>query len=125
MNRHRPALLAAGLHGFIAIACGAVAAHSLQLNPQEMGWWNKAVFYQAMQALLLAGLGLAPLPGRWQRVVTRCAAGGALLFSGSLYALALSHWRPLVYLTPAGGLLMLAAWGLLALFALTHRAHGR
>ncbi len=124
---NRPALFLAGLHGFLAVACGAVAAHALQLNAQELGWWNKAVFYQSMQALMLLALGQLSLPGRWQGVIVFSAAAGALLFSGSLYLLALTHWRPLVFVTPAGGLLMLTAWAALALVAwrgTTHSAHG-
>ncbi len=121
------ALFLAGLHGFLAIACGAVAAHALQLDARELGWWNKAVFYQSMQALMLLGLGRVPLAGRWQGMIVLCAAGGALLFSGSLYLLALTHWRPLAFATPVGGLLMLTAWAALALYAwrgTTHSAHG-
>ncbi len=124
---NRPALLFAAFHGFAAIACGAVAAHALQLDARALGWWNKAVFYQSMQALMLLALGLAALPGRWQGVMVFSAAAGAALFSGSLYLLALTHWHPLVYVTPVGGLLMLTAWAVLALYAwrgTTHSAHG-
>ncbi len=124
MSRPDLALLAAALHGLAAVGLGAIAAHALQLDGRELSWWNKAVFYQAMHALPLLALARQPLAGRWQPLVTGCMATGALLFSGSLYGLALTHHRALVWLTPAGGLLMLAGWCLLAIYALTHPAHG-
>ena len=79
--------------------------------------WNRAVEYHFYHALGLLLIGLVA----WR--LPRCAmvqwAGGVMLagvvlFSGSLYALALMGNRALGVVTPVGGLLLIAAWALLA-----------
>jgi uncharacterized membrane protein YgdD (TMEM256/DUF423 family) len=108
------ALLAA-----LAVLCGAFGAHALKsrLTADMLTVWHTAVeyhFYHAL-GLLLVGLVAARLPGsamvRWAGGLM---VGGVVLFSGSLYALVLMDDRALGAVTPAGGVLLIAAWGLLA-----------
>jgi len=92
------------------IALGAFAAHGLRdvLGAAEMGWWQIAVQYQMWQAIGLVVLSFARLPGI--RLAAWLLAAGAILFSASLYVMALTGWRQLGMVTPIGGLLMLAGW---------------
>ena len=101
----------------LAVVSGAFGAHALKdrLDPYSMGIWEKAVFYHFIHAI---GLLVAPLlaPKAAGTVGTLFVAG-ILLFSGSLYALALTGVRTLGAVTPIGGLAFIAAWLWLA-FAL-------
>jgi uncharacterized membrane protein YgdD (TMEM256/DUF423 family) len=109
----------AGLHGFCAVALGAFAAHALKavLDPEALGWVETGARYQMYHALAL--LALAALGGRLQGKAARASgwgfALGPLIFSGSLYLMALSGQRWLGAVTPLGGLLMLAGWLSLAI----------
>lgn len=115
-------LFAGAVSGFLSVALGAFGAHGLRerLTPDLLAVWKTAVEYQCYHALALLVLGLLlrqtpPLPvagPAW------CFVGGTLLFSGSLYVLALSGIRMLGAITPLGGLLFLAGWAWLALIAL-------
>ena len=113
------AIVAAGaLLGGSGVMLGAFGAHALgdMLTPQQAGWWQTAVQYQMWHALALLLAGSLPLrraePAAW------CMGGGALIFSGTLYlmALGLPHWLGAV--TPVGGVLLIAGWLLLGWSAL-------
>jgi uncharacterized membrane protein YgdD (TMEM256/DUF423 family) len=104
----------------LAVALGAFGAHALKgrLDAYAMGIWEKAVFYQAIHALglivtpLLAKTGLATATGAaW---ACGLMLAGILLFSGSLYLLALTGARALGAVTPFGGAAFIAAWLVLA-----------
>ena len=95
---------------FLAVGFGAFGAHALKetLAAHAMiDVWNKAVFYHFAHAIAL--LVLATIPG-----VGRIASGllltGIVIFSGSLYLLALTNIRWLGAITPIGGLCFLAGW---------------
>ncbi len=95
---------------FLAVALGAFGAHALKdtLALHTMTEvWNKAVLYQFVHALAL--LILAALPGGG-RPAGWFFFGGIVLFSGSLYLLALTNIRWLGAITPLGGLCFLAGW---------------
>lgn len=96
----------------LAVALGAFGAHGLRsrLDEYSLGIYEKAVFYHFIHAI---GLLVVPLLTKHERVCW-LLAGGILLFSGSLYALALSGVRLLGAITPLGGLAFIAAWILLA-----------
>ena len=100
---------AGGLMMFLAVALGAFGAHGLKnaLTPEMKAVFETGVRYQAYHALALfvcAWLApKAPAAG-W------CFLAGILLFSGSLYALALTGVAKLGMITPLGGLLFLAGW---------------
>ena len=116
MNR---ALVAAGaINGAIAVAAGAFAAHALKarLDARSLEVFETGARYQMYHALaiVLCGLLMQPRAG-W------IFQAGIVLFSGSLYVLALSGVKGLGAVTPFGGLAFLVGWGWLAYSALTSR----
>jgi uncharacterized membrane protein YgdD (TMEM256/DUF423 family) len=115
----RLTLLLASAAMFLAVTLGAFGAHALKsrLTADMTGVWQTAVQYHAWHALALFGLGLLML--HWpERTDLGIAAwlllAGIVLFSGSLYALALSGVRGLGAVTPIGGVAFLAGWAVLA-----------
>ena len=110
----RFALIAGALLAALGVALGAFGAHGLKalLSSEALGWWQTAVQYQMWQAIGLVAIGAAPVVGKsgpsWM------LAAGTIIFSGSLYAMALSGARWLGAVTPFGGLLMIAGWAWLA-----------
>ncbi|MEW6167969.1 MAG: DUF423 domain-containing protein [Pseudomonadota bacterium] len=115
-------LLIGAVYGVLGVAFGAFGAHALRarLAPEQLAVWKTAVEYQMYHALalLLVGLLLRQTSSAALQLAGICFAAGALLFSGSLYALTLSGVRGLGAITPFGGVLFLAGWGLL-LYALS------
>jgi uncharacterized membrane protein YgdD (TMEM256/DUF423 family) len=108
----------AGLSGFLAVAFGAFAAHGLA-DPKAAEVMRTGSTYEMVHALaILACAALTGLPSGVRVAAPACFLGGSLLFSGSLYALALGapHWIGIV--TPFGGMLFLTGWLLLAFGAL-------
>jgi uncharacterized membrane protein YgdD (TMEM256/DUF423 family) len=108
--RHRDGLLV-GLAGASAVLLGAFGAHGLRstLDAAHYELWHTAVEYHFWHALALA---LAVSCGRQKAA---CAASiafglGIVLFSGSLYALALGGHRMLGLVTPVGGVAFIAGW---------------
>jgi uncharacterized membrane protein YgdD (TMEM256/DUF423 family) len=108
------------LLGF-AVMLGAFGAHGLRnrLDVYSMGVYERAVFYHFIHALglLIASLllrtgALSQSAGQW---VCALLLAGILIFSGSLYILAVTGLRWLGAITPLGGLSFIAAWLLLAL----------
>jgi len=102
---------------FVAVALGAFGAHALRSTLEGRGMldvWNKAVFYQFVHAIALLALALY---GTINRGACLLLLMGILLFSGSLYLLALipqaRDWLGAV--TPLGGLCFLAGWAWLVL----------
>ncbi|MBI1317976.1 MAG: DUF423 domain-containing protein [Candidatus Hydrogenedens sp.] len=108
--------------GFSAVALGAFAAHGLKsrLSPEFLAIFEVGVRYQFYHALALLALSLAPA-ALWQSRLTPAAGWawivGVLIFSGSLYLLALTDTRWLGAITPIGGVAFLAGWLLLFLAA--------
>ncbi len=96
--------------GFLAVALGAFGAHGLKellARNQTAGVWEKAVFYHFVHVLMLFLLASrTPLAtGPWF-----CLLGGIILFSGSLYLLAVTKVNWLGAITPFGGISFLAGW---------------
>lgn len=101
-----------------AVGLGAFGAHALRdrLDAYLMGIWEKAVFYHfvhAMGLLVISGLERAGVVDR-VRAAQGLLVAGMALFSGSLYALALTGNRWLGAVTPLGGVAFITAWLLLA-----------
>jgi len=102
------------LSAFTAVAAGAFGAHGLRqrLPPEMLAIFETAARYQMYHALAL--LAAAWAAGRWPGTVLRaagwCFVAGTVLFSGSLYTLALSGARWLGAITPLGGLALLLGW---------------
>lgn|SRR4051812_27659711 len=114
--------MCAAIAGFAGVGLGAFAAHGLKarLAPEMLAVFETAVRYQIYHAFAL--LGAAWGWARWQRREFTLAGAlfmaGILLFSGSLYGLALSGPRWLGPVTPVGGLAFLAGWLALGIGAL-------
>jgi uncharacterized membrane protein YgdD (TMEM256/DUF423 family) len=98
------ALLAA-----IGIGLGAFGSHGLRavLDEAALGWWNTAVQYQMWNAVGLVALAAFP---RRLGLAAALILAGVLVFSGSLYLMALIGERRLGMVTPVGGALMIAGW---------------
>ena len=111
-------MLAAGAaYGFLAVALGAFGAHALRsrLGGEMLAIWRTAVEYHFWHALALVLVGVLALqrPATALAVSGAAFAAGVLIFSGSLYALALSGERALGAVTPIGGVLLLCGWAAL------------
>lgn len=113
--------LAAAVSGFLAVALGAFAAHGLsgRLDAHALEVFRTGATYQFYHALaLLAVAAFKSQGGATKPSALNCAALffviGTVLFSGSLYALALSGRSWLGAITPLGGLCFLIGWGFLA-----------
>src|SRR5262245_35485681 len=112
---------AGALSGFIAVAAGAFGAHGLRqhLTPDQLSVFETAARYQMYHALGLLAVGWAA--ARWPGSPATWAGWlfivGTLIFSGSLYTLALTGLRWLGAITPIGGLCFLGGWLCLALAA--------
>lgn len=120
-------LVAAGaINMFIAVAAGAFGAHALKqiLSPEMLSIWHTAANYQMMHALGLITIGLL-MPHLNPVLLKRAGLMmliGIIIFSGSLYALALTGIHILGAITPIGGVAFLLAWAMLAYVAIRHES---
>jgi uncharacterized membrane protein YgdD (TMEM256/DUF423 family) len=112
----------------LAVMLGAFGAHGLRdrLDAYSLGIYEKAVFYHFVHALGLLALTIFVRSGVLSEGggnrVGWLLALGILIFSGSLYALAISGVRALGAITPIGGLAFIAGWLLLAFELFRHPA---
>jgi uncharacterized membrane protein YgdD (TMEM256/DUF423 family) len=117
----RTFLLVGALAGGLGVALGAFGAHGLRgrLGPDMLAVFETGVryhMYHALAIVLVAALALR-LESRWLPTAGWAFTAGILLFSGSLYALALTGITVLGAITPLGGLAFLVGWGCLILAA--------
>jgi uncharacterized membrane protein YgdD (TMEM256/DUF423 family) len=111
-----------GILGFLAVAVGAFGAHGLEdrLTEEYMEIYQTGVHYHLAHtfAILFAALLADRLPersgGRYALRAGWFFAAGILIFSGSLYILAISGIKILGAITPIGGVSFLIGWALLA-----------
>ena len=108
-------LMLASLSGFTGVALGAFAAHGLRgkLPENLLNAFQTGVSYQLWHTMALIGFALLLLrspESTLLKVTGVLFAVGILLFSGSLYVLALSGLGKLGMITPLGGVLWLIAW---------------
>ncbi|MCZ8524109.1 MULTISPECIES: DUF423 domain-containing protein [Paenibacillus] len=101
--------------GFLAVAIGAFGAHMVKNNISEAMFANyqTGVQYHMFHALALVAIGLAAavLPGQAHlRRAGWAMLAGIVIFSGSLYVMALTNLRVLGAITPIGGLAFLFGW---------------
>jgi uncharacterized membrane protein YgdD (TMEM256/DUF423 family) len=105
----------------LSVAAGAFGAHALRdrLTPEYLTVFETAARYQMYHALGLIAVAWAL--SRWPTGIAQWAGwlfvAGTVLFSGSLYALALTGVRWLGAITPLGGVAFLLGWFCLALSA--------
>jgi uncharacterized membrane protein YgdD (TMEM256/DUF423 family) len=111
----------------LAVVLGAFGAHGLKdrLDAYSLGVWEKAVFYHFIHALGMLVVALLPRTGTFAESAAAwvCAllAAGIVIFSGSLYALALTGQRSLGAITPIGGVAFIAAWLMLTWYLMVHK----
>lgn len=115
---HRTTLLTASLLGLTGVALGAFGAHALRETLLERGTsvaWETAARYHLIHAVVVlaaaawlrAGTGPGTVRMQW---AVRCWTAGIVLFSGSLYGVALGGPHFLVFFTPIGGVTLLCGW---------------
>ena len=104
----------------LAVMLGAFGAHALKgrLDAYQLGIYEKAVFYQFVHGLGLLVVSVLPRAGALSResaaLVCALLLAGIVLFSGSLYVLAVTGTRAWGAITPVGGVAFVAGWGVLA-----------
>jgi uncharacterized membrane protein YgdD (TMEM256/DUF423 family) len=119
----RGAVGIAGLLGFTAVAFGAFGAHGLRgrLSPAMLEIYRTGALYHLVHAVAALAVALAGERLRRGPMILTLFTLGIIVFAGSLYALAITGVTALGAVTPLGGLLLLAAWALVALEALGGR----
>ena len=107
----------AAIYGFLGVALGAFGAHGLRdrLPPGMLEVYKTGVLYHLIHAVALLAVALGAERLARPRVVGTLWVAGVVIFSGSLYALAITGVGMLGAITPIGGLLLMAGWVTLAL----------
>jgi uncharacterized membrane protein YgdD (TMEM256/DUF423 family) len=117
----RTFVFVAALMGFVGVGLGAFGAHGLRgrLSPEMLAVFETGVRYQMYHALALLAVAIlmTRIEGRAIVVAGWSFITGILIFSGSLYALALTGVTTLGAITPLGGVAFLAGWVALAIAA--------
>ena len=122
-------LFLGAINALLGVSMGAFGAHGLKsiLSPEMMSVYQTGVTYQMWHALGLVGIALL----RLQHAASKLLAWagwlmviGIVLFSGSLYLLAMTQFLRLGMITPFGGLSFLAAWLLLGVYSLQKPQRG-
>ena len=104
----------------LAVGLGAFGAHGLRarLDAYSMSLWEKAVFYHFIHALGILIVSILPKTGTFPEggaeTVSMLLFLGIVIFSGSLYLLAVTGRSVLGAITPIGGLAFIVGWLLLA-----------
>ena len=101
----------AAINGALAVIAGAFAAHGLQaqISAQALQVFETGARYHMYHALAMALAALVPARG-----AAAAFLAGIVLFSGSLYVLAVTGLHAAVFVTPVGGLCFIVGWALLA-----------
>jgi uncharacterized membrane protein YgdD (TMEM256/DUF423 family) len=114
----RPLGVLGALLGGLAVAAGAFGAHGLRghLSSDMLSAFETGARYQMYHALALLAVAvlLERRPSGMVRLAGWCWVGGTILFSGSLYLLALTGTTWWGAVTPLGGVVLLVGWGTLA-----------
>ena len=122
-----PYLLSGAIGGFVAVSLGAFGAHGLksQLSERLFDVWitgTEYQFYHSLALILVALLSFHFPHSRSLRWSGNLFLAGILLFSGSLYLLAITGIGKLGMITPLGGVAFLGGWSILAVFAIRNRS---
>jgi len=113
--------MTACVFGLLAVVLGAFGAHGLQklVEAKSVASFETGVRYQMYHAFLLFVLGLLPnISQQVKRTVFYLVVAGVVLFSFSIYLLAINtlvdfDFKVVAFITPIGGALLIAAWGIL------------
>ncbi|MEA3302783.1 MAG: DUF423 domain-containing protein [Pseudomonadota bacterium] len=107
-------MLFGAVNGLLYVALSAFAAHGLKnsISPEQLGWFKTAASYQGFHALALLACGiLMQLNERRSFYISGILMLlGIIIFSGSLYAMALGAPRWFGAITPIGGVSLIAGW---------------
>ncbi len=107
-------MVLASLSGLIAVAAGAFGAHGVS-DPQAKSWLQTGAQYQLVHAVaVFACVMVWRLGGSGAQISAWLFLIGGLVFSGSLYLMALGGPRGLGAVTPIGGVMFIAGWAVLA-----------
>lgn len=111
-------ILISSLMGFLAVTIGAFGAHGLKkhLSPYGLEIYQTGVLYHLVHASVMIALAHDQLPGG--KRASAFFLFGILLFSGSLYILAITEIKKLGMITPIGGIFFLLGWGTIFFSAL-------
>jgi uncharacterized membrane protein YgdD (TMEM256/DUF423 family) len=123
-------LLLGALSALTGVAFGAFGAHGLKtiISPEMLAVYQTGVTYQMWHALGLILVALLQQPSPTAKLLTAATYlmfTGIVLFSGSLYALAILDIKALGMITPFGGVCFLIAWLLIAVYAVKKKTHSR
>ncbi|MFT0714308.1 DUF423 domain-containing protein [Flagellimonas lutimaris] len=129
---NRTILLVGTAMGMLAIVLGAFAAHGLEklVDAQAIDTFETGVKYQMYHALFLLFLGIWDgLPSKPKKIVFTLILLGVVLFSFSIYLLALNSltsfdFKIIGFLTPIGGVLMILGWAVMAYKILKTKKNG-
>ncbi len=117
MNMTKIILITSGVFGGLSVLLGAFAAHGLKkiISPEMIAVFKTGVDYQFYHTFAIALVGLSLFvqggePGKWLVWAFVTFGLGIVLFSGSLYLLALTQLKFLGPITPLGGLCFLLGW---------------
>lgn len=118
MNKYRIGLILTAVAGFLAVAIGAFGAHALKsllTENNRLDTFELASRYHFYHTLVLLGICLLLKQNHSKRFFLSLVfiVTGMILFSGSLYILAITNYTPIAMITPVGGLFLLAGWAVL------------
>lgn len=120
---HKKTIAIAAVLGATGIILGAFGAHGLKklIEPESIAVFETGVKYQMYHALFLLFVGLAtPLSEKAKKTILILTVLGVFFFSGSIYFLACNSlfafdFKTIGFITPIGGLLLIASWAILFL----------
>ena len=125
MSTSRVLIMAGGILGLLGVVAGAMGVHALRdtLDARALSTFETGVRFQMYHALALLAVGL--LAGQWRTGIVRLSGVlftvGVVLFSGSLYILAITGIGVFGAIAPLGGLSLMAAWTSLIVGAIRQR----
>ena len=125
MSTSRVLIMAGGILGLLGVVAGAMGVHALRdvLDAKALNTFETGVRFQMYHALALLAVG--SLAGRWKTGFVKLSGvlftAGVVLFSGSLYILAITGIGGFGAIAPLGGLSLMAAWTSLIVGAIRQR----
>ncbi len=125
MSTSRVLIMAGGILGLLGVVAGAMGVHALRdvLDAKALNTFETGVRFQMYHALALLAVG--SLAGRWKAGFGKLCGvlftAGVVLFSGSLYILAITGIGVFGAIAPLGGLSLMAAWTSLVVGAIRQR----
>ena len=125
MSTSRVLIMAGGILGLLGVVAGAMGVHALRdvLDAKALNTFETGVRFQMYHALALLAVG--SLAGRWKTGFVKLSGvlftAGVVLFSGSLYILAITGIGVFGAIAPLGGLSLMAAWTSLIVGAIRQR----